>query len=165
MSCRVPAIEVLLLPKDSNTLSTIFGGVILRTSTWRRRRARKTRHRYVTKAMNAVEFHAPFRGDLVNFFTETTRVDERRSPSSASSRAWGAGRRARQVTEGARGDRPTGAWPIRPEMIAVYAPGSVSNVACGFDIMGFALDEPGDVVVRRRTTWRRSSRSTVTKAG
>src|SRR4026208_2039177 len=32
-------------------------------------------------------------------------------------------------------------------MIAVYAPGSVSNVACGFDIMGFALDEPGDVVI------------------
>src|SRR5262245_46960389 len=32
-------------------------------------------------------------------------------------------------------------------MIAVYAPGSVSNVACGFDIMGFALEEPGDVVV------------------
>ena len=32
-------------------------------------------------------------------------------------------------------------------MISVYAPGSVSNVACGFDIMGFALDEPGDVVV------------------
>ena len=32
-------------------------------------------------------------------------------------------------------------------MIAVYAPGSVSNVACGFDCMGFALDEPGDVVI------------------
>src|SRR6476469_4497841 len=32
-------------------------------------------------------------------------------------------------------------------MIAVYAPGSVSNVACGFDIMGFALDEPGDIVI------------------
>ena len=32
-------------------------------------------------------------------------------------------------------------------MIAVYAPGSVSNVACGFDVMGFALDEPGDIVV------------------
>ena len=31
-------------------------------------------------------------------------------------------------------------------MIAVYAPGSVSNVACGFDTLGFALDEPGDVV-------------------
>jgi homoserine kinase len=32
-------------------------------------------------------------------------------------------------------------------MIAVYAPGSVSNVACGFDVLGFALDEPGDVVI------------------
>jgi homoserine kinase len=32
-------------------------------------------------------------------------------------------------------------------MIAVYAPGSVSNVACGFDCMGFALDEPGDIVI------------------
>lgn len=31
-------------------------------------------------------------------------------------------------------------------MIAVYAPGSVSNVACGFDSLGFALDEPGDIV-------------------
>ena len=31
-------------------------------------------------------------------------------------------------------------------MIAVYAPGSVSNVACGFDVLGFALDEPGDIV-------------------
>jgi homoserine kinase len=32
-------------------------------------------------------------------------------------------------------------------MIAVFAPGSVSNVGCGFDVLGFALDEPGDVVV------------------
>jgi homoserine kinase len=32
-------------------------------------------------------------------------------------------------------------------MIAVFAPGSVSNVACGFDVLGFAMDEPGDVVV------------------
>ena len=32
-------------------------------------------------------------------------------------------------------------------MIAVFAPGSVSNVACGFDVLGFALDEPGDVVM------------------
>lgn len=31
-------------------------------------------------------------------------------------------------------------------MITVYAPGSVSNVACGFDVLGFALDEPGDIV-------------------
>jgi homoserine kinase len=32
-----------------------------------------------------------------------------------------------------------------------FAPGSVSNVACGFDIMGFALDGPGDCVTVRRT--------------
>jgi homoserine kinase len=32
-------------------------------------------------------------------------------------------------------------------MIAAYAPGSVSNVACGFDVLGFALDAPGDVVM------------------
>ena len=32
-------------------------------------------------------------------------------------------------------------------MITVFAPGSVSNVACGFDVLGFALDEPGDIVV------------------
>lgn len=31
-------------------------------------------------------------------------------------------------------------------MITVFAPGSVSNVACGFDVLGFALDEPGDIV-------------------
>ena len=29
MSSRVPAIKVLLLPKDTNALGTIFGGVIL----------------------------------------------------------------------------------------------------------------------------------------
>jgi homoserine kinase len=32
-------------------------------------------------------------------------------------------------------------------VIAVFAPATVSNVACGFDVLGFALDEPGDVVM------------------
>jgi homoserine kinase len=31
-------------------------------------------------------------------------------------------------------------------VIAAYAPATVSNVACGFDVLGFALDEPGDIV-------------------
>jgi homoserine kinase len=31
--------------------------------------------------------------------------------------------------------------------VAAYAPATVSNVACGFDVLGFALDEPGDVVI------------------
>jgi acyl-CoA thioesterase YciA len=77
MPDRIPAIKVLLLPKDTNALGTIFGGVILAhvdlASAVEARKAAP--HRYVTKAMNAVEFHAPvFVGDLVNFFTETIRV-------------------------------------------------------------------------------------------
>ncbi|RPH35349.1 homoserine kinase [bacterium] len=38
--------------------------------------------------------------------------------------------------------------------VAAYAPASVSNVACGFDIMGFALDQPGDRVTMRFTRGR-----------
>ena len=37
---------------------------------------------------------------------------------------------------------------MRTESTA-YAPASVSNVACGFDIMGFALERPGDTVTLR----------------
>jgi acyl-CoA thioesterase YciA len=77
MSERVPAIKVILLPKDTNNLGTIFGGVILShidlASAVEARKAGP--HRYVTKAMREVEFHAPvFVGDVVNFFTETVRI-------------------------------------------------------------------------------------------
>ncbi len=34
--------------------------------------------------------------------------------------------------------------------IKAFAPATVANVACGFDIFGFAVDEPGDVVELRR---------------
>ncbi len=33
--------------------------------------------------------------------------------------------------------------------IKVFAPASVANVACGFDILGFALDNPGDEIIAR----------------
>ncbi|MEY2794235.1 MAG: hypothetical protein RJA76_2227, partial [Bacteroidota bacterium] len=33
------------------------------------------------------------------------------------------------------------------EQVRVYAPATVANVACGFDIFGFAVDRPGDEVV------------------
>jgi len=37
--------------------------------------------------------------------------------------------------------------------VHVFAPATVANVACGFDILGFAVDEPGDeVVVRLKNT-------------
>jgi len=74
---RVPAIKVLLLPKDTNPIGTIFGGVILsHIDLASAVEARKTaRRRWVTKAMREVEFHEPvFLGDIVNFFAETVRV-------------------------------------------------------------------------------------------
>src|SRR4029453_7336767 len=76
MSDRVPAIRVLLLPKDTNAYGTIFGGVILShidlASAVEANKA--ARRRYVTKAMREVEFHEPvFLGDVVNFFTELVR--------------------------------------------------------------------------------------------
>jgi homoserine kinase len=33
--------------------------------------------------------------------------------------------------------------------VTAFAPATVSNVACGFDVLGFALDEPGDQVTAR----------------
>ena len=36
------------------------------------------------------------------------------------------------------------------EYIKAFAPATVANVACGFDIFGFAVDDPGDVVELRR---------------
>ena len=74
---RVPAIKVLLLPKDTNALGTIFGGVILsHIDLASAVEARKTgARRLVTKAIREVEFHAPvFLGDVVSFYTETVRV-------------------------------------------------------------------------------------------
>lgn len=102
---RVPAIKVLLLPKDTNALGTIFGGVILsHVDLASAVEARKTApHRYVTKAMNAVEFYAPvFVGDLVNFFTETVRVGRTSITVKVLVEAerWGAGQGERvKVTE------------------------------------------------------------------
>lgn len=36
-----------------------------------------------------------------------------------------------------------------PVEVRAFAPGSVSNVACGFDTLGFAIDQPGDHVTAR----------------
>jgi len=40
---------------------------------------------------------------------------------------------------------------MNEESIKVFAPASVSNVGPGFDILGFALNEPGDEIVLRKT--------------
>ena len=77
MSERVPAIKVLLLPKDTNAYGTIFGGVILSNIDLASAiEARKVAaHRYVTRAMREVEFHQPvYLGDIISFYTETVRI-------------------------------------------------------------------------------------------
>ena len=102
---RIPAIKVLLLPKDTNAMGTIFGGVILShvdlASAVEARKAAP--HRYVTKAMREVEFHEPvFLGDVVNFFTETVRVGRTSITVrvSVESERWGSGQGERvKVTE------------------------------------------------------------------
>jgi acyl-CoA thioesterase YciA len=93
---RIPAIKVLLLPKDTNALGTIFGGVILShidlASAVEARKAAP--RRYVTRAMREVVFHEPVRvGDIVNFFTETVRVGRTSITVKVSVEAerWGGG--------------------------------------------------------------------------
>ena len=74
---REPAIRVVMMPRDTNALGTIFGGVIL--SHLDLAAAIET-HRYypgrvVTVAMDQVVFKQPvFVGDLVSFYTETVRI-------------------------------------------------------------------------------------------
>ncbi|MFN9027481.1 MAG: homoserine kinase, partial [Akkermansiaceae bacterium] len=36
--------------------------------------------------------------------------------------------------------------------IRVFAPATVANVACGYDVLGFAIDSPGDEVVVRNSS-------------
>jgi homoserine kinase len=35
--------------------------------------------------------------------------------------------------------------------VSVFAPATVANVVCGFDVLGFAVNEPGDEVIMRMT--------------
>lgn len=124
MSERVPAIKVLLLPKDTNALGTIFGGVILShidlASAVEARKAAP--HRYVTKAIREVEFHSPvFVGDIVSFYTETVRIGR----TSVTVRVtveverWSGGGEREMVTEAevvlVAIDQHSRPIPIRPE--------------------------------------------------
>jgi acyl-CoA thioesterase YciA len=72
-----PAVRVIMMPKDTNALGTIFGGIIL-SYIDQAGAVEANRHlsgRFVTVAMREVEFHEPvFVGDLVSFYTETVRV-------------------------------------------------------------------------------------------
>jgi acyl-CoA thioesterase YciA len=78
MPCElVPAIKVVLLPKDTNPLGTIFGGVILSHIDLAALVGARSvaPHRYVTRAMREVEFREPvYVGDVVSFFAEPALI-------------------------------------------------------------------------------------------
>ena len=73
-----PAIRITLLPRDTNSRGTIFGGVILSyiDTAGAIEAHRHTRmERFVTVAMKEVIFHEPvFIGDLVSFYAKTLRT-------------------------------------------------------------------------------------------
>jgi len=75
---RDPAIRITLLPRDTNSAGTIFGGVILSYIDMAGAiEAHRTTgmDRFVTVAMREVIFHKPvFVGDLVSFYAETVSI-------------------------------------------------------------------------------------------
>lgn len=73
-----PAIRLAMLPRDTNSQGTIFGGVILSYIDMAGA-IEAHRHtgmdRFVTVAMREVIFHAPvFVGDLVSFYCEIAKI-------------------------------------------------------------------------------------------
>lgn len=64
------------MPRDTNPYGTIFGGVVLSyidQAAFVEAR-RHGCHRWVTAAIERVDFHAPIHlGDIVNLYAETTR--------------------------------------------------------------------------------------------
>jgi acyl-CoA thioesterase YciA len=76
-SAKVPAIRQVMMPRDTNAVGTIFGGVILSQIDLAAAIEAHTHHlgQVVTVSMDKVDFKAPVRvGDLVSFFTETRKT-------------------------------------------------------------------------------------------
>lgn len=72
-----PAIRVMMMPRDTNAHGTIFGGVLLSYIDQAGAvEARKhTPHKFVTVAMDKVEFKKPvFVGDVLSFNTHLVKV-------------------------------------------------------------------------------------------
>lgn len=73
---RDPTLRMVYMPKDTNRYGTIFGGVILSSIDLAAAvEARKAGvHKYVTVAMDQVEFNKPvYIEDVVSFYTSTVR--------------------------------------------------------------------------------------------
>lgn len=76
MEERRLALRVVTMPRDTNQYGTIFGGVILSyiDQAGFVQARRHGAHRWVTAALDRVEFKAPVHlGDVVNFYARTER--------------------------------------------------------------------------------------------
>ena len=74
---QIPAIRQVMMPRDTNAVGTIFGGVILSQIDLAAAIEAHKHHpsRVLTVSMDKVEFKAPVCvGDLVSFYTTTSRV-------------------------------------------------------------------------------------------
>jgi acyl-CoA thioesterase YciA len=74
---RTLALRVVTMPRDTNQYGTIFGGVILSyiDQAGFVEARRHGVHRWVTVALDRVEFKAPVHlGDTVNFYATTNRA-------------------------------------------------------------------------------------------
>ncbi len=105
-----PTLRVTLLPRDTNRHGSIFGGIILsHIDLAAAVEARKTTgaRNIVTVAMDKVVFHQPvFVGDVVSFYTKTSRVGR----TSVT---------VKVVVEATRGDRPETVRVTEAEVVFV----------------------------------------------
>jgi len=72
-----PAIRVVMMPRDTNPMGTIFGGLILSyiDQAGVVEACKHSEKHLATVAMHEVKFLAPvFVGDLVSFYAETLRI-------------------------------------------------------------------------------------------
>ena len=73
-----PAIRVVMMPRDVNPQGSIFGGVLMSLidqAAWIEALRQAPHHRYVTVAIDRVEFHCPVLvGDVVSLWANATRV-------------------------------------------------------------------------------------------
>ncbi len=77
MSSTDPAIKMVMMPKDTNALGSIFGGHILSLidlAAGQHARTVATK-KFVTKVFREVEFISPvFVGDVVSFYAKTLKI-------------------------------------------------------------------------------------------
>lgn len=74
---KQPAIRMMMMPKDTNAVGSIFGGVIMSLIDQAAfvEASRQAPRKFVTIAMDKVEFHKPVHnGDIVSLWAETLKI-------------------------------------------------------------------------------------------